>query len=156
HFQVVTPPTPDAASMAVSPDGRKLVFVASNQRRTQLFLRPLDSVNAQALPGTEDATYPFWSPNSRSIGFFAENKLKRIDLPAGLVQVLTSALFGGGGTWNQDDVILFTPRASSGVARVAAVGGPVVEVTRLDSPHPIRHLFPYFLPDGRHFLFYAQ
>jgi len=69
HFQVVTPPTTDATSMAVSPDGRKLVFVGSNERRMQLFLRALDSVNAQALPGTEGATYPFWSPNSRSIGF---------------------------------------------------------------------------------------
>jgi len=140
----------------VSPDGRKLVFVGSNERRTQLFLRALDSVNAQALPGTEGATYPFWSPNSRSIGFFADNKLKRIDVQGAGVQELASALLGGGGTWNQDDVILFNPRATSAIVRVAAVGGPVVEVTRLDSPREIQHLAPYFLPDGRHFLFYTR
>jgi len=157
HFQVVTPPTTDATSMAVSPDGRKLVFVGSNERRTQLFLRALDSLNAQALPGTEGATYPFWSPNSRSIGFFADNKLKRIDVQGAGVQELASALLGGGGTWNQDDVILFNPRATSAIVRVAAVvGGPVVEVTRLDSPREIQHLAPYFLPDGRHFLFYTR
>jgi serine/threonine protein kinase len=156
HLQVVTPPTADATSIAVSPDGRKLVFVGSNQRRTQLFLRALDSVNAQALPGTEGATYPFWSPNSRSIGFFADSRLKRIAVPSGPVQVLTNPAFGGGGTWNQDDVILFNRGPFSGIFRVAAAGGPVVDVTHLDSSRAIRHLFPYFLPDGRHFLFYAQ
>ncbi|HYR43547.1 MAG TPA: protein kinase, partial [Terriglobia bacterium] len=156
HFQVVTPPTADAVSMAVSPDGRKLVFIGSNQRRTQLFLRALDSVDAQALPGTEGATYPFWSPNSRSIGFFADGKLKRIDVQGRGVQEVTRALLGGGGTWNRDDVILFNGSPTAGIFRVRAAGGPVVEVTRLDSPPAIRHLFPYFLPDGRHFLFYVR
>src|SRR5262249_33943048 len=141
HLQVVTPPTADATSLAISPDGRKLVFVGSNERRTQLFLRALDSVNIQALSGTEGATLPFWSPNSRSIGFFADSKLKRIDLQGGRVQELTSALLPGGGTWNQDDVILFNPRAISGISRIAAVGGPVVEVTHRDSSTN-RHVFP--------------
>jgi eukaryotic-like serine/threonine-protein kinase len=155
QFQVVTPPTTGAASMAVSPDGRKLVFLGSDQRRTQLFLRALDSANAQALPGTEGAAYPFWSPNSRSIGFFADGKLKRIDVQGRGVQEVARALLGGGGTWNQNDVILFNGSPTSGIFRVPAAGGPVIEVTRLDSPPSIRHLFPYFLPDGRHFLFYA-
>jgi serine/threonine protein kinase len=160
YLQIVTPPTADATSMAVSPDGRKVVFAGSNQGRTQLFLRALDSVNAQPLPGTEGARYPFWSPNSRSIGFFAPgrigNVLKRIDVPGGPVQELTSAGAGSGGTWNQDDVILFTRSPiSTRILRVAAGGGPVVQVTQLDSPRAARHVFPYFLPDGRHFLFYA-
>jgi hypothetical protein len=154
HLQVVTPPTVDATSLAISHDGRKLVFVGSSERRTQLFLRALDSGNIQALSGTEGATLPFWSPNSRSIGFFADSKLKRIDLQGGRVQELASALLPGGGTWNQDDVILFNPRAISGISRIAAGGGPVVEVTHTDSSTS-RHFFPYFLPDGRHFLFYA-
>src|SRR5215510_3912131 len=156
HLQVVTPSTPDAISMAVSPDGRKLVFVASNQGRTQLFLRPLDSVNAQPLAGTEGAAYPFWSPNSRSVGFFADRKLKRIDLQGGAVQALAGARLGLGGTWNQNDVILFSPTGASNILRVAAGGGPVAEVTHLDAPRASVHMFPYFLPDGRHFVFYVR
>jgi Tol biopolymer transport system component len=78
----------------VSPDGRKLVFVGLNQRCTQLFLRALDSVNAQTLPGTEGATFPFWSPNSRYIGFFANNKLKRIDVQGAEIQELATPLLG--------------------------------------------------------------
>src|SRR5262249_15677498 len=135
----------------------KLVFAGSNQGRSQLFLRTLDSVSAQALPRTEGATYPFWSPDSRSIGFFADGKLKRIDVQGTNVQDVARALNATpGGTWNQDDVILFTGTVTAGIFRVAAAGGPIVEVTRLDSPHAIRHLSPYFLPDGRHFLFYAR
>src|SRR5262249_34076922 len=72
------------------------------------------------------------------------------------IQELASVNIGGGGTWNRDDVILFTARAISGISRVAAAGGPVVEVTHPDSPRALRHASPYFLPDGRHFLFYAQ
>jgi Tol biopolymer transport system component len=156
HFQVVTPITEGTPSMAVSPDGRKLVFVGSNQRRAQLFLRAFDSINAQALPGTEGGGQPFWSPDSRSIGFFAENKLKRIDVPGGPVQVLTNGSLGGGATWNRDGVILFNGQATAGIFRVAASGGPISEVTRLDSPRELRHLLPTFLPDGRHFLFYVR
>src|SRR5262249_6485751 len=107
----------------------------------------------RTLPGTEGATYPFWSPDSRSIGFFAEGKLKRVDVPGGAVQVLADVLYGVGGTWNQDGVILFARFTS--IVRVSGVGGPVVQVTQLDSPRATRHSFPYFLPDGRHFQFYA-
>jgi eukaryotic-like serine/threonine-protein kinase len=154
YLQVVTPPTNAATSMAVSPDGRKLVFVGSNQGRQQLFLRSFASVDEEALPGTEGALYPFWSPDSRHIGFFAEAKLKRIDIPGGAVQVLANASFGVGGAWNRDGVILFVPAGAQPVFRVAADGGPAVEVTYLDSQHSA-HYFPSFLPDGRHFLFYA-
>jgi Tol biopolymer transport system component len=123
-----------------------------------LFLRPLDSVDAQVLPGTEDAVHPFWSPDSRSVGFFAGSDLKRVEVPGGPVQVLLSHIgggaFAGAATWNQDGVILFTHGARLTIFRVAATGGPAVQVT--DSPRAIRHTSPYFLPDGRHFLFYVQ
>jgi Tol biopolymer transport system component len=156
HFQIPTPVTEGTPSVAVSPDGTKLVLVGSNQRRTQLFLRTFDSENAQALPGTEGATFPFWSANSRSIGFFADNKLKRIDVPAGGVRVLGNALLGGGGTWSRDDVILFNGAATAGIFRISAAGGTATEVTRLDLPRELRHVLPVFLPDGRHFLYYVR
>jgi serine/threonine protein kinase len=154
-LQVVTPPTSDAVSMAVSPDGRKLVFVGSNQGRSQLFLRPLDSVVAEPILGTEFASYPFWSPDSRVVGFFAEGKLKRVNVPGGAVQVIAPAPIGLGGTWSRDDVILFSRSASSGLVRMSAGGGMMTEVTHVESPRAPYHAFPQFLPDGRHFLFFV-
>jgi serine/threonine protein kinase len=154
-LQVVTPLSADAISMAVSPDGLKLVFVATNQSQTQLFLRSFDSVNAQPLAGTDGAVYPFWAPDSRSVGFFAQNKLKRIDLPSNTVQVLTSTSTGRGGTWNQSGQILFARTLNGPISVIPAAGGSTVEVTHLDLPRQSGHVFPYFLPDGRHFLFYV-
>src|SRR5262245_53200234 len=154
-LQVVTPPTADAVSMAVSPDGRTLVFVGSNQGRSQLFLRPMNSTAAQPLPGTEFASYPFWSPDSRAVGFFAGGQLKRVNVSGGAVQMIAPAPLGIGGTWNNDDIILFNRSASGGLARVSAAGGTVREVTHVESPRAPYHSFPYFLPDGRHFLFFA-
>ncbi len=156
YLQVVTPPTFDTISMAISPDGRKLVFVGANQGRTQLFLRSFDSANAQPLAGTDGASYPFWSPDSRSVGFFAENKLKRIDVPGGAVQALANTTPGRGGAWSPDGTILFSAAGVGPLYRVEAIGGPIAEVTHLDSPRTSGHLYPSFLPDGRHFLFYAQ
>src|SRR5262249_26883568 len=114
----------------------------------------LDSVNAQPLAGTEGAAYPFWSPNSRSVGFFADGKLKRIDLQGGAVQALAGAGLGLGGAWDQNDVVFFL--GASSIFRVAAGGGPVAQVTHLDAPRASVHIFPYFLPDGRHFVFYVR
>jgi serine/threonine protein kinase len=156
RLEVVTPRTADPTSIAVSPDGKKMVFVGSDRGRSQLFVRFLDSVDVKALAGTENASFPFWSPNSRSVGFFAESKLKRIDVLGGSVQVLAFAAIGLGGTWNRNDVILFCPNAASGISRVPAGGGPVVQVTNLDMPRAQGHRAPYFLPDGRHFLFWVQ
>ena len=96
RLEVNTPPTSDPTSLAISPDGRRLVFVASCEGQQRLWLRPLDQVTAQPLAGTEGAKYPFWSPDSRSIGFFADGKLKRIDVAGGLPQVLASASIGLG------------------------------------------------------------
>jgi serine/threonine protein kinase/Tol biopolymer transport system component len=155
RFEVNTPPTSSPTSFAISPDGRRLVFVALAEGQARLWLRPLDQVTAQPLAGTEGATSPFWSPDSRSIGFFAGSKLKRMDIAAGAPQVLASALSGAGGTWNRDGVIVFGPNPGTPLYRVPASGGEPVAITRLDPLHQLAHAFPQFLPDGRHLLFTA-
>ena len=111
RLEVITPPTSEPTSFALSPDGRRLAFVASAEGQQRLWLRSLDQVTAQPLAGTEGATYPFWSPDSRSIGFFADGKLKRIDIAGGPPQVLANAPMGTAAAWNRDGVIVFVPSA---------------------------------------------
>ena len=123
----------------------------------RLWLRPLDQTEARPLAGTEGGTSPFWSPDSRSIGFFAGGKLLRLDVAGGAPQVLANTSgISVGGSWSADGTILF-PRQGTGspLWRVAATGGEPVAVTRLDPPRQISHRHPQFLPDGRQFLFYA-
>jgi serine/threonine protein kinase len=155
RLEINTPPTSDPTSIALSPDGRLLVFVASSEGQQKLWLRPLDAVTAQPLSGTEGATYPFWSPDSRSIGFFAGAKLKRIDIAGGPPQVLASAPLARGGTWNRDGVIVFVI-ATFPLHRVPDLGGDPVAITRLDPPRQSYHSFPKFLPDGRRLLYFAE
>ena len=152
RLDVVTPPTTEPLSFALSPDGRQLVFVANGEKGPQLWLRALDQVTAQPLASTDGATYPFWSPDSRAIGFLADDKLKRLNLSGGTPQTLTEAPAGRGGTWNRDGVIVFSPATTNGLQRVSATGGQPAEVTRLAGGH-VSHRWPHFLPDGRHFLF---
>ena len=156
RLEVNTPPTTDPISMAISPDGRRLTFVATSDGTPRLWVRPLDTATAQPLPGTDGASYPFWSPDSRSLGFFAGGRLKRIDIGGGQPQILTNAAGGRGGTWSRDDVILFAVGFSNApLLRVSASGGPTAPVTRL-LPRQTNHRFPQFLPDGRRFLFFSQ
>ena len=110
RLEIATPPTMDPVSLAISRDARTVAFVATDEGRSRLWLRRLDSGSARPLPGTDGAYYPFWSPDNRSIGFFADAKLKRIDLDTTSVQVLANASAGRGGTWNGDGVILFAPQ----------------------------------------------
>src|SRR5262249_5440199 len=138
-----------------SPDGRYIVFVASGDGQQRLWLRSLDKTEAQPMPGTEGATYPFWSPDSRSIGFFAIGKLKRIDIDGGAPQTLADAPFGLGGAWNQTGAILFTPSSNSPLRRMLATGGNARDATHLEKGQVI-HEWPVFLPDGHHFLFYSN
>jgi eukaryotic-like serine/threonine-protein kinase len=144
-------------SPAVSPDGRTVAFVGEDPRGKQLlWVRPLDGIEARPLPGTEDGSYPFWSPDSRSIGFFSENKLKKIEAAGGPVQVVCDAPSGRGGTWNRDGVILFAPSVTSPIHRVTAAGGLATPVLGLDSARgEDGQRWPYFLPDGRHFLYFS-
>jgi Tol biopolymer transport system component len=153
RVEIVTPPTSDPHSFALSPDGRQIVFVASGDGASRLWLRSLASTTAQPLAGTEGAAYPFWSPDSRSVAFFADSMLKRFDIGGGTPQTLAMAGGGRGGAWNADGVILFARNPASPVSRVAASGGEAVAVTTLD--RQTGHQFPVFLPDGRHFLFFA-
>jgi Tol biopolymer transport system component len=157
RFDIPTPPTSDPVSFGLSADGRQLAFVATADGVPRLWVRPLDQVTAQPLAGTEGASYPFWAPDGRAIGFFADGKLKRIDLGSTVPQVLADAPSGRGGTWNQDGVIVFAPTAIIGglhpLMRVMATGGTPVAATR-HAPGQGSHRWPQFLPDGRHFLFF--
>lgn len=157
---VVLPPdkatfSTDLDGQAVSPDGRQLVFVASgSDGPPQLWIRRLDSLNARALAGTEGGGHPFWSPDSHSVGFFGGGKLRKIDVAGGPAQTLADAPFPLGGTWSRDGVILFGRALGSPLFRVSAGGGAATQATRLDQTNGIAaHEAPFFLPDGRHFLF---
>jgi hypothetical protein len=122
-----------------------------------LWVRPFHALSAQPLAGTEGASYPFWSPDSRFLGFFAAGKLRKIDASGGPPQTLCDALSGHGGTWNSDGVILFAPSSRDPIHRVSSSGGAASPVTELDgSQGEFTHRWPFFLPDGRHFLYLAQ
>jgi Tol biopolymer transport system component len=155
RLEITTPTTSDPISFAISPDGRRLAFVASGDGPPRLWLRPLDTTTAQPLAGTEGASYPFWSPDNSALGFFADGKLKRIDTTGGLPRTLASAPGYRGGTWNRDGTILFAPNKGP-VHRVPSSGGEVVAVTTIDPPRQVSHRFPEFLPDGRKFLFFVE
>ena len=146
RFAVVAPGVLNQNSLAVSPDGRYIAFVAGGS----LLVRPIDSVNAQPIAGTEGAQAPFWSPDSKHIGFAAQGQLKRIALAGGPPQNIAAAVGFGGGTWNAAGDILFSSGLGSAIKRVAASGGELVDVTKLAS---LGHMRPSFLPDGRRFLF---
>ena len=155
RLQIVTPAGASLVGFAVSPDRRALVYQATTEGRTQLWIRPLDSDTARPLDGTEGAFRPFWAPDSRSIGFFTADQVKRIDLDGGLVRTLASAPQSRGGTWGSSGTILFAAGSAGSLNAVPAGGGDAVAVTRVDRPRQTGHRFPHFLPDGRHFLFYS-
>jgi len=159
QFEIVTPPAQDPAdlpSFEVSPDGRTLVFVAaSSDGQPQLWVRPVDSVVSRPIAGTEGALLPFWSADSRSVAFVADGVLRRADLDGGLVRTLVEGVAGAGGTWNVDNLILFPRVPANQLFRMSADGGTVTDATRLES-NQAGHLYPHFLPDGRHFLYFVE
>ena len=155
RLQIVTPSTRAPFQFALSPDGRHLVFVASGDGPQRLWLRALDRTDARPIAGTDGAQYPFWSADSRSIGFFASSKLYRIDIAGGAPRVLANAPGGRGGAWNGEGTIVFAQGLSLPLFQVAASGGDVTGVTTLEAGQS-GHRYPQFLSDGRQFLFYVS
>jgi len=146
-----------ANDIALSPYGRTLAMVAYSQAESNyvLWTYEVGGRRTSSLEGTQGASYPFWSPDGKFIGFFADGKLKKVDMSGGQVQVLCDAPNGRGGTWNRDGVIVFTPDGTGvGLFRVSSSGGSPVEITKLDaSRFETTHRWPVFLPDGKHFLY---
>ena len=155
RLEINTPPTRNA-SLAISPDGLKIVFVATSEGRSRLWLRSLDSSLARPLAGTEGGSVLFWSPDSRSIGFFADSKLKRMDIDGGSLRTLAAAAVPFGGTWGRDGTILFGFSPGDPIMRMSAQGGEPTAATGIVSAQHRGHGFPAFLPDSRHFLFFAN
>ena len=149
----LTPPEKALFSggVTMSPDGLHVAIISTGaDGRRQLWVRSLDAEKPELLAGTEDANAPFWSPDSRSIGYFANGKLFKVDAAHGRPQQLCEVRESGGGAWNRDGVILFA--GPEGLERISAQGGTPVLATKVDAKEEA-HRWPYFLPDGRHFLF---
>jgi Tol biopolymer transport system component len=155
RLDIDTPPTADPTSMAISPDGSMVVVSVIVQGRRQLWVRPLNDTTSRPLPGTDDGRNPFWSPDSRSIGFFSTTKLQRVDLDGGAPRALANVVTPAGGTWNRDGTILYVPNSAGTVYRISAEGGETVPNAKVDDPATRGQRFPNFLPDGRHFLVHA-
>jgi eukaryotic-like serine/threonine-protein kinase len=150
--------TGTATQLALSPDGRHVVFVAGVRPAYQIWLRSIGAATAASIPGTEGGTFPFWSPDSRFIAFFAGGKLKKLQIGGGLPIVLCDAPAGRGGSWNSDNVILFSPAvaAGAGLMRVSSAGGiPTVVSTPDPATGETNYRWPSFLPDGHHFFYTA-
>src|SRR6202162_5156172 len=142
---------------ALSPDGRRLALVGSNEGRMQIWIRRLDEEEARPVTGTEGAENPFWSPDGRSLAFFSQSRLKRIELESGVVQVLCNAELGRGGAWGQEGVILFAGISPGVLSRVAASGGAPVAATKFDASRgDVLHRWPQFLSDGKRFVVFVS
>jgi len=147
RMSVLLPEKSPPLSLAVSPDGRQIAVVLVKEGKQQIWVRALDALEPTALDGTDGAAHPFWSPDSRQIAFFADAKLKKIDRSGGPVETLCDALAVLGGTWNRNGDILLG--GLSRVQRVPAAGGAV---TDLPKNAGARDVYPFFLPDGQHYL----
>jgi Tol biopolymer transport system component len=155
RFEIHSPAS--TRDIVISPDGQRLAYVAGNGGPPAIWIRPLDALVAQRLGGTDGATGLFWAPDSRYLAFFADGKLKRVDVTAGGVHAVCDAATTEPGAWSPDGIILFAAffGGRAGIARVRAEGGEVVQVTTADVAKDFLRLRPQFLPDGRHFLYHA-
>ena len=160
RLSVLAPPGtglyPDSSTVAISPDGTMVAFIVGSVTRseTQLWIRSLDAMSARRLEGGDGAVLPFWSPDSRRLGFFTTKKLKTIAASGGRAEVLCDAPEGRGASWSSSNVIVFAPNAGGPLYRIPASGGTPAPVTTLDATRKeFGHRFPFFLPDGKHFLF---
>jgi serine/threonine protein kinase len=154
RLDITTPSTSDPISLAIAPDGKRVAFVVNQQGKSVLAVRSLDSTSIRSIPGTEGAAYPFWSPDGRTLGFFTDSKLKRVDLEGGAPQILAGAPTARGGSWSPNGTIIFAPVVGP-LYRIPATGGDRIQLTQVEPPLS-SHRFPRFLPDGRHFLFFGQ
>jgi serine/threonine protein kinase len=160
QFHVSAPPglvfkSGVGGSAAISPDGRSIAFVAGSGR-SSLWIRRLDLLTAHELPGTEGAAYPFWAPDSRTVGFFAQGKLNKVDISGGQPVVITNVPNARGGSWGPSGTIVFGPTAGA-LQRVAASGGVPSPVTSLDPANgETTHRWPQVLPDGNHVLYFVR
>lgn len=163
----VVPPTDGAFTLttgsvqtvqfALAPDGASIAYVAAGtDGASRLWVQKFDSVVPVPIAGTEDALFPFWSPDGRSLGFFAGEVLRRVDLSGGPPRTIAPARSGRGGTWNAADEILFAPNTVGPIMRVPAAGGTPTEVTALEAGRETSHRWPHFLPDGRRYLYFAR
>jgi len=152
RFQIPLPEKTNGAFFQLSPDGRVLAFTASESGRRHMWIRPIDSLTAQPVPGTEDATYLFWSPDSAYIAFFVPGKLKKVALAGGPSQTICDVTDGRGGTWNSDGVIVYSPGPGRALERVSAAGGVPATLTKV-AIRDEAHRYPKFLPDNKHFLY---
>ena len=144
------------ASLALSPDGTTLALAATGaDGRRLIWVRRMDGFGVQPLPGTDDAMIPFWSPDGRSIGFFAERKLKRVPAAGGVVQTICEAADGRGASWSVDDIIAFAPAPFGGLWKVSAAGGAPAPLTRADDKAGATDRLPWFLPDGKRLLYFS-
>ncbi len=162
RFEIQAPgPRFDSDSIAISPDGRQIAYVASIDGTPRIWLRPLDATTTRALPGTENAAGLFWAPDNRRLGFSADGKLKTVDVMGGGSQAIADSTVTVRGAWNRDDVILFTQgpifnEKGSTLGRIQASGGQVSTVAIAQTgPAPVSVVQPRFLPDGRHFLYHS-
>jgi Tol biopolymer transport system component len=146
----------NAGPPVISPDGTRVAFVAVDDRGgASLWVRDLAALEAEMIPGTLNATYPFWSADGRSLGFFADLKLKRVDLATRQVIGICPAAAGRGGTWSRDGVIVFSSDFRVALQQVPAMGGTPKPASTLDTARQSTHRWPHFLPDGKHFLYYS-
>lgn len=144
---------------AISPDGRTIAYTFRDSTgRTLLWVRSLSSATPRALEGTEEASFPFWSPDNKSIGFFSVGKLKKVEMGGGSPQTVCDAADGRGGSWGSTGVIVFAPGYNTGLSQVSASGGSApTPATQLDTANQAAtHRFPWFLPDGRRFIYYSR
>ena len=149
-------PAASTAQLALAPDGQRVAFVATRRPGPpQIWIRRFDAIDAQPLPGTDHATFPFWSADGKSIAFFANGKLKRVDISGGTPQVLADAALGRGGSWSRDDVIVYSPSPAAGIWKVAAGGGTPTAQAPSDLGSDTR-VYPHFLTDGRRFIYYKR
>jgi serine/threonine protein kinase/Tol biopolymer transport system component len=161
HFAIAAPGY-TGAGLAISPDGARIAYVATIDGAPQITIRPIASLETRVLPGTANAAGPFWSPDSRSIAFFADGKLKRVEVAGGMPQTIADGPINAAGSWGRDGTILYSKPGSDAstviaIDRVSAAGGTATVATNGASSVPTEpfHLLPRFLPDGKHFVYFT-